>query len=134
MQQIIINNIHRPNEKDLEKDLEWFCNSFGFCSGRDTSFSAIRVLSILLKKFADKTHIRSDSIAKSLGLSTGIVNHHVRNLTDSGLVFREKKKIVLRGGSLQCAVEEMRKDANRIFDEIELIARDIDKSLGIKNR
>lgn len=134
MQQIIINNIHRPKEKDLQKDVEWVCNSFGFSSRRDTSRSAIRILFDLLGKFADNTPIRSESVAESLGLTTGIVNHHVRNLAESGLLFREKKMIVLRGGSLKSAVEEMRKDTNRVFDQIKIIAEEIDETLGIKNR
>jgi predicted transcriptional regulator len=62
------------------------------------------------------------------------VNHHLRNLNDSGLVYRKKRLIYLRGGSLKAAVKEMRKDSERIFDELEYMAEEIDSRIGIKNR
>ena len=40
----------------------------------------------------------------------------------------------LRGGSLKAAVTEMRKDSERILDELENIAEEIDSIKGIRNR
>lgn len=62
------------------------------------------------------------------------VNHHLRNLNDSGLLYRKKRLIYLRGGSLKAAVKEMRKDSERILDELESIAEEIDSIMGLKNR
>lgn len=134
MQQLVIKNIAKPKHKVYDEDIKWLCNSFGFSSGRDLDFSAVKVLSDLLEKFVYDSHIPSEAVASSLNLTTGIVNHHVRNLSDSGIVYRERKMIVLRGGSLKCAVEEMRKDANRVLDEISMVAEEIDQILELKNR
>lgn len=47
----------------------------------------------------------------------------------------EKKRLIyLRGGSLKAAVREMRKDSERILDELENIAEEIDLMMGLKNR
>ena len=47
---------------------------------------------------------------------------------------RERKQILIRGGSLTEAVKEIRKDALRILDTIETIAEEIDEEIGLKNR
>jgi predicted transcriptional regulator len=62
------------------------------------------------------------------------VNHHLRNLINTGLIYREKRMLYLRGGSLKAAVQEMRKDSERMFDELEAIAGEIDQEMGIRNR
>jgi len=59
------------------------------------------------------------------------VNHHLRNLTRSGVIYRERKLVHLRGRSLRDSVLELRKDADRIFDELEKVATDIDEMMGL---
>ncbi len=78
--------------------------------------------------------VSSESLAADLEIKTSRVNHHLRNLNDSGLLYRKKRLIYLRGGSLKTAVQEMRKDSERILDELENIAEEIDTLMGVKNR
>jgi predicted transcriptional regulator len=134
MQEIIIKQIEKPKEKDVEEDIQWLCDSFGFLNGRDTNLTTPKVVSSLLENFALNMGVASDIIAEDLAMSSSLVNHHIRSLMNSGLVYRERRLIFLRGGSLKSAVEEMRKDANRLFDEISLMAEEIDQSVGLRNR
>lgn len=69
-----------------------------------------------------------------MALETQKVNYHPRTLIESGFLCREKRLILIRQGSVKAAVEEMRKDANRILDSLSSIAEEIDKNLGLKNR
>jgi len=134
VKEIIIRNIEKPHIKSLEEDLLWFCDSFGFSSGRDTKNTATRVIFSLLEKLSNDEVTSSEALAEDLNIKISRVNHHLRNLNDSGLLYRKKRLIYLRGGSLKAAVKEMRKDSERIFDELENIAEEIDSTIGIKNR
>ena len=134
-QQIILINLEKPREKKLEEDIRWFCNSFGLSSGRDTENIATQIVHDLLQQLAEKEErISSDAIADNLDVNLSRVNHHIRNLVNAGLIYRDRRALCLRGGSLKAAVLEMRKDSERIFQELELIAEEIDEQMGIKNR
>ncbi len=132
--EIILRNIEKPRIKSLEEDLLWFCDSFGFSSGRDIENTATKIIFSLLDKLSNEDEISSEALAGDLDIKISRVNHHLRNLNDSGLLYRKKRLIYLRGGSLKAAVREMRKDSERIFDELENAAGEIDSIVGIKNR
>lgn len=134
VQEIILRNIEKPRIKNLEEDLLWFCDSFGFSSGRDIENTATKIIFSLLDKLSNEEVISSEALAGDLEIKVSRVNHHLRNLNDSGLLYRKKRLIYLRGGSLKAAVREMRKDSERIFDELENAAEEIDSIIGIKNR
>lgn len=134
VQQIILRNLEKPHIKSLEEDLLWFCDSFGFSSGRDTENTANRIIFSLLEKLSNEEISSSEVLAEDLDMKISRINHHLRNLNDSGLLYRKKRLIYLRGGSLKAAVKEMRKDSERILDELENIAEEIDSMMGLKNR
>lgn len=134
VQQIILRNLEKPRIKSLEEDLLWFCDSFGFSSGRDTESTANRIIFSLLERLSDDSESSSEALAEALDMKISRINHHLRNLNESGLLYRKKRLIYLRGGSLKAAVREMRKDSERILDELESIAEEIDLMMGIKNR
>lgn len=132
--QIILINIEKPVEKDIEKDIHWFCDSFGLSSGRDVEDISKKIVMTLLSNLSRHEGVTSEMLANSLDISLSRVNHHLRNLIGSGLVYRRKKMLYLRGGSLRAAVCEMRKDSERIFDELEKIAEEIDDEVGLRSR
>jgi predicted transcriptional regulator len=134
VQQIILRYLEKPHVKSLEDDLLWLCDSFGFSSGRDTENTATRIVFSLLDKLSNDQMTSTEALAEDLEIKISRVNHHLRNLNDSGLLYRKKRLVYLRGGSLKAAVKEMRKDSERIFDELESIAEEIDLRIGIKNR
>lgn len=133
MREITLKVINKPSTNNPDHDIEWFCHSLGLCAGRDVDKISTQIITQTLAK-AHNTTISSQLLADELGLSVGRVNHHLRNLIDSGLLQREKCRIVLRGGSLKAAVREIRKDSERILDEVELMAEEIDLKLGLKSR
>lgn len=134
VQQIILRNLEKPRVKSLEEDLLWFCDSFGFSSGRDTESTANRIIFSLLERLSNESESSSEALAEDLDMKISRINHHLRNLNESGLLYRKKRLIYLRGGSLKAAVSEMRKDSERILDDLESIAEEIDLIMGLKNR
>jgi predicted transcriptional regulator len=134
VREIILRNIEKPLIRSLDEDLLWFCDSFGFSSGRDVEKTAMKIIFSLVDKLSNNEVISSEDLAGDLNITISRVNHHIRNLNDSGLLYRKKRLLYLRGGSLKAAVREMRKDSERIFDELEDIAQEIDSIKGMKNR
>ncbi len=133
-QEITLRNLEKPREKYLEQDIEWVCESLGLNSGRDVDRISPRVLTYFLKRFSAERAVPSEELAEDLLVTAARINHHVRNLMDSGLVYRERKLIMLRGGSLHSALEELKADTDRIFERLLNIAKDVDQQLGLKNR
>ncbi|WP_342305649.1 winged helix-turn-helix transcriptional regulator [Methanolobus sp. ZRKC5] len=134
-QQIVLINLEKPREKKLEEDIHWFCNSFGLSSGRDTENIATQIVHDLLQQISEREdRVSSDAIAENLDVNLSRVNHHIRNLINAGLVYRQKRALYIRGGSLKAAVQEMRKDSERMFQELEEMAEEIDEQMGLRNR
>jgi predicted transcriptional regulator len=134
MRQIILRQIERPVRIPRDEDLYWFCDSLGADNGRDIDHVAARVILSLMENLPDTRGLAVEQIASNLDVSGPRVNHHIRNLVETGLVYRHKQKIFIRGSSLRSMVREIRKDTLRILDDLEAAAAEIDESYGVSNR
>jgi len=134
IQQITLRNIEKPAQKNPRVDVAWICDSFGFSTGRDIEDISTRTVFSILNRYREMRGTPSEILARDIGISPARVNYHVRTLMDAGLLYRERKLIHLRAGSMKSAVAEMRKDANRIFDELSEVAEEIDTAMGFRNR
>lgn len=130
-QKIVIQDIDLPKNDKVKEDIRWICESLGFMSGRDTEDTSFKIMFKLLQEFRNDEIIATETIAKSLKLEPPTVNHHLRNLLETGVIVREKRKVVLRGGSLSSAIEEMRRDSDKLFERVLEIARKIDEEIGL---
>ena len=128
---IILTKTDRPKNQKTKEYLKWVCTSLGFSSGRDIDDTSFKIMCQLLTEFKNEEIIPTVRIAESLKIESPTVNHHLRNLMESGVILREKRKVVLRGGSLSAAIEEMREDAERIFNRAIEISKEIDKRFGL---
>lgn len=130
-QRLVLQYLPKPDRKDLIDDAYWLCDTLGLSSGRDVEDLSIQIVLSLLKESSKKEGIASEQLADLLGITTGRVNHHIRNLSRSGVIYRNRRLIHLRGRSMKESVQELRKDANRIFDDLEKIASEIDSMMGL---
>ncbi len=130
-QRLILQYLPRPVRRELQDETYWLCDTLGLSSGRDIEDLSIQIVLRLLEESSKRDGIATEQLASLLGITSGRVNHHLRNLTRSGVVYRERKLIHLRGRSLRESVMELRKDADRIFDELEKVATDIDTMMGL---
>ncbi|OPX63209.1 MULTISPECIES: winged helix-turn-helix domain-containing protein [unclassified Methanoregula] len=134
MRQLTLRQIERPVRIPKDGDLYWFCDSLGVDNGRDIDHIATRIILSLLENLPDTRGLAVEQIASDLDISSPRVNHHIRNLVETGLVYRHKQKIFIRGNSLRSMVQEIRKDTMRILDDLEEAATEIDESYGISTR
>jgi predicted transcriptional regulator len=125
-QRITIQNIDKPKNNKLKEDVKWICNSLGLIKGRDVENVSFRVMYELLELFSKENLISTEKISKILKIESYRINHHIRRLMESGIVFREKRKIALRGGSLSAAIEEVRRDSEIMFSRLKEVSKKID--------
>ncbi|MBW3011266.1 ArsR family transcriptional regulator [Candidatus Woesearchaeota archaeon] len=129
---VTIVKIRKPAQKQINKDLQWFCESLGLFSPRDKNSSCFRVFIELLKAAKLGKPLSSDEIAFRAGLSRGTVVHHLTNLIASGLVIIEDSKYILRASNLEDLIAEIKKDSERVFDNMTKIAKELDEELGME--
>ncbi|MGC9309145.1 MAG: ArsR family transcriptional regulator [Candidatus Nanoarchaeia archaeon] len=126
-QKIIIQETDKPNSGNVEEEVRWICNSLGLTKGRDIDNISFRVMYTLLNLFTKRKLISTEELSKKLNVEPYKINHHIRSLMESGIIFREKRKIALRGGSLSSAIEEMKRDSESLFERLLETSRKIDK-------
>jgi len=127
-------DVRLPPSSDFDEDTEWMCRCFGFLESRDKEKSAAKIFRAMLEVVKDRGGFSSDELAEKIGLTRGTMVHHLNKLIQSGLVIRREGRYELRGASLQRTVQEIERDINRIFENIEQIAHSIDEKLGLVYR
>ena len=130
-QRIVIREIDRPKKRKTKEEVKWICNSLGLMTGRDLENTSFKIMYELLDLFSDKKLVSTESVADSLNIEAPRINHHIRTMMESGILLREKRKIVLRGGSLSGAIEEMKRDSNEMFNRLLEVSKKIDENFEL---
>lgn len=131
MNRIMIKRINSEPSKNLDDEISWLSDQLCLSSGRDINNIATKVLKLVLENSSKSVPLTSLDISNELGISLPTVNHHIRNLIDSGILVREKNRIYLRRKTLVSIINELRKDIDRVLSDMEEIANDIDDKLGL---
>lgn len=131
IQKVMLRKVNSPREPDTRADIEWLCNSLCLIEGRDTQNTSFEILSGLLKLFSREESISTDYLSEYLSIDSARINHHVKNLVDRGIVYREKKRIKLRGGNLTNAIKEIKSHSDNLFEKMIEKSEDIDSKLSL---
>lgn len=133
LKKISLIQLRKPTKKDLNIELQWFSQSLGLFNERDKESSCFRIF-IELVKAARRNHaLSSDQLALKTNLSRGTVIHHLIRLKEAGLILHEKNRYALRTNSLTELMDELRRDALRILEDLEETAERLDEELGLVN-
>jgi len=130
----VLLDMKMPSTTDFERDVEWICKCFGFLESRDKDKTAAKIFRTLLDVAKEGKGLSSDELAEKIGLTRGTMVHHLNKLAQSGIVIRRGGQYELRGKSLQRTVKEIKRDIDRIFENIEQVATSIDKNLKLPYR
>ncbi len=129
-QRVVIVKIRRVKTENVNQELQWFGNSLGLFGLRDKDSSCFRVFITLVKKARRNELLSSDDIAEHLNLSRGTVVHHLTKLMEAGIVLREKEGYILREGTLQGLIKDIRRDMEAMMSELDDVAKEIDERMG----
>lgn len=106
--------------------------SLGLFSLRDKDKSCYRIFITLVKALKLGVELTSDELATKTGLTRGTVIHHLNRLMEAGIVTNYKNKYLIDYPSLSALVADMRKNVNAVFDDIDVMAKNIDTALDIE--
>ena len=134
MEELIIKNLKNLPERDMKKDLEWFCDSFGIIGERDKEKTGFKIFKIILNSTKEGDPLKINDITVKTKLSRTTVIHHLRRMEETGLVIEKKRNYGLRMECLHKVVDEIENDILRSFERIRKIAKDIDEDLEINFR
>jgi len=122
---ITIKKIKRPNNSDLNQDIQIISQSLGLFTKRDREKSCFRVFIEILKNKG----LTAEEVTVNTNLTRATVIHHLNSLIKNGLVVKKGHKYYLRGDSLENLIKEVSRDMNKNFGELNKIAKSIDKNL-----
>jgi DNA-binding transcriptional ArsR family regulator len=129
-----IKKLKEPTEKDLDKDIEWICSSFGFVSSRDQDMTAYRILKVLVNSSKKAKGLTSEELTKHVEPTIGSVIYHLKKLKRAGLVVKLGSVYELRMNSLKRTIEEIEKEIIMTLSDIKKIASDVDQEVGLEYR
>lgn len=120
-----------PKSKNLNDKLMWFGGSIGLFSLRDKDRVSFRIFIELLKLAKNNIPISSDELAAKLGLTRGTIVHHINKLIEAHIIVVSNNRYFLRVNSLKQLIEEMKKDLEKQFIELQQVAKEIDDIIGL---
>ncbi|MBT8010271.1 helix-turn-helix transcriptional regulator [archaeon] len=118
----------RTPEKSINKEIQWFSQSLGLFTQRDKDKSCFRIFLEIIKT---KKPQSSDELAYKLNLSRATVIHHLTKLIASGIVVVNDNKYSLRAKNLESTLKKMKADFLSAYEEVEEVAKEIDKKIGL---
>ena len=134
LKQFVIRKLREPTEKQLDKDIEWVCNSFGFITPRDQDKTAFKILNALIKAAKDGKGLTSEELTELVEPTIGSVIYHLKKLMKAGLVVKLDSAYELRMNSLLTTIEEIEKEISLALEDIKNVAEDIDNKVGLEHR
>ncbi len=132
MKQITIRSLRQPIEGNIDKDIEWFCDSLGLLGERDKDKTGLKIFKSIL--MAKNKGISTTDLSEKVNLSRTAVVHHTKAMISSGLIIKEGGMFELRMRSLQKIVDEIELDVERVLKSIREIAEDIDRNIMLPVR
>ena len=134
LKQFTIKKLREPTEKQLDKDIEWVCNSLGFITLRDQDNTAYRILKALIKSAKEGKGLTSEELAKLVEPTIGSVIYHLKKMMKAGLVVKLDSTYELSMKSLHTTIEEIEKEITLALGNIKKVAFEIDNKIGLEHR
>ena len=132
IQKITIIRTRSPPPTNVNDELQWLGGSLGLFNLRDRDRSCFRIFIELVKTGQQENMISSDDLAARLNLTRGTVVHHLNKLLEAGIIINNRNRYELRVGSLRALIRELENDMKKTYEELYLVAEQLDQKLGLK--
>jgi len=124
VRQVIIRYYMLPQEDDYDAELDWIFQCMGL--GDKTDELARGIFRELVRASREQRGVSSRELMESMGVTQAAIIYHLNTFMRSGLVVKHGRNYLLRGGSLEHALEEIENDMTRRMERLKEIARKID--------
>lgn len=132
MERIVIRFVERPDFKDSEEMIKWFCEVFGL-SGSNGELDSIEEQ--ILRNFVNAAYSNRGLASSELKLDTNLarstVIYHLNRFIEVGLLVKRGRKYYLRASEMSKAIEEIEYDINREMQRMLDTAKQFDKLMSI---
>jgi len=115
------------NREELEEELSKLFRSMHLMSERDLDATVTRVFRAMMR-MGREGPVGSTELSKESGINRITVIHHLKRLESAGVVEKHESKYMLRVRSMEEMMEEMREDMLRQFEEMDQMARELDRA------
>ncbi|HVC58085.1 MAG TPA: winged helix-turn-helix domain-containing protein [Candidatus Acidoferrales bacterium] len=133
MGRIVIRFVERPDTKDSEAMIKWFCNVLGLSDDEGESIEEQ-----MLKEFADAAYnnegLSSSEIKLETPMARSTVIYHLNRFMDTGLVVKRGRKYYLRASEMSKAIEEIEYDIEKEMKRMLDTAREFDRLMGARTK
>lgn len=123
VRRIIIREVILPPEGGRRETLRSIGESLDVLGGRDIDETGFRILCELHRQSKMHDRISTKLLAEALRIEPPTINHHLRNFLNAGILERQSRQVAFRGGSLQQAIQEMRREADNMFAKMDELSR-----------
>ncbi len=128
LREIAIREIEKPNEHDIEKEINWICQCLGLAE-RENDLAA-EIFKELIRASKEHSGISSKQITEKKHVTQGAVVYHLNTLMSSGIVIKQGRRYFLRSSSLDETLEEMEQEVLRRLRKLRKLAKHIDEELS----
>ncbi|MDE1798372.1 MAG: winged helix-turn-helix transcriptional regulator [Candidatus Micrarchaeota archaeon] len=119
-----------PPRPEKDDELERFCRSMQLVTRRDMDGTATTVLRAILEETPDQP-VGSSELAARTRINRVTIIHHLNRLEEVGLVEHTEHKYRLSVAGFGEMVRKIRADTEKMLDEAEELAREIDKEYAL---
>jgi len=126
--ELTITRRERPFKKDIDEELRWLLEVLG--SGRFSEEYA-HILREIVECMKQGKTLYITAYAQRTGRTRTTLSYHVQKLVSMGILKKTGRGYTLRAGNFERTIEEIKKDVERIFEDLLRVAKDLDALLGL---
>ena len=115
---ITIIRIKKPDQDNINEELQFLGESLGLFNERDKDKSCFRIFIILINSLRKGIKVTSDEIADKTNLTRGTVIHHLNRLMESGIVVSQKNYYMLAVDNMEELVDLVKNNLVKTFDNL----------------
>ncbi len=126
--ELTITKKERPHGRDVNAHLLYIMEVLG--AGRFSKEYA-RILRDVVNLMRRGECLYITDYAPTIGRKRTALSYHIQKLVHMGVLRRTGRGYTLRASNFERTIEEIRRDVERIFEDLLRIARELDEMLGL---